>query len=143
MIAGIAAAVVLAILGGVWAFTRKPDAPVTNTVVSSTSGTEVTTTATPKPLTGDQGLLLLSAAPWGELDRIVSKSDQKEVPLTADDREIPSRIRLQQGEYTITVNGPQGSQTMDVRITAGQSTRTRVNTGDVDLNELEREMTRT
>ena len=93
MIAGIAAVVVLAILGGVWAFTRKPDTPpATNTVVS-TAGTEVTTT-TPKPLTGDQGLLLLSAAPWGELDRIVSKSDQKEIPLTADDREIPSRIRL-------------------------------------------------
>ncbi|HUR80289.1 MAG TPA: serine/threonine-protein kinase [Thermoanaerobaculia bacterium] len=142
MIAGIAAAVVLAILAGVWAFTRKPDAPVPTDTVVSTAGTEVTAT-TQKPLTGDQGLLLLSAAPWGELDRIVSKSNQKEIPLTADDREIPSRIELDPGEYSITVNGPHGAKTVDVQIKAGQPTRTKVTTGDVDLNELEQEMTKT
>jgi serine/threonine-protein kinase len=141
MIAGIAAAVILAILGGVWAFTRK-DAPVTtDTAVASTAGAEVTTT-TQIPIPANQGLLLLSAAPWGDLDRIVSKASQQEIPLTADDREMPARIQLAPGEYSVTINGPQGPTTIDVQIQAGQPTRKNINTGTVDFNELENELTR-
>ena len=140
MIAGIAAAVILAVLAGVWMVTRKSDTTTTDSV-ASTAGAEVTTT-TAAPLGGNQGVLLLSASPWGELDRIVSKSDQKEIPLTADDRETPARIRLEPGQYSVTVNGPQGAQTIDVEIKAGQPTRRNVEMGTVDFNELENELTR-
>jgi serine/threonine-protein kinase len=140
MIAGIAAAVVIATLLGVWALTRKPDPPPADPV-ASTAGAELTTTSV-KPLTGDEGLLLLSAAPWGELDRIVSKSSQQEIPLTAEAREIPSRIPLAAGEYSVTVNGPQGAQTIDVEIEAGKPTRKNLTMGGVDFDELEKELTR-
>ena len=140
-IAGIAAAVVIAIIAGVWAFTRKPATTTPADPVATTAGAEVTTT-TAAPLTGDRGLLLLNASPWGELDRIVRKSNQKEIPLTADDRETPSRIVLEPGQYSVTVNGPQGAQTIDVEIRPGQPTRRNIETGTVDLNELEKELTR-
>jgi serine/threonine-protein kinase len=139
MIAGIAAAVVIAVLLGIWAFTKKPDVTPTDTV-ASTAGEVTTTTAA--PMSGDHGVPLLSASPWGELDRIVSKSDQKEIPLTAEDRDTPSRIRLEPGQYSVTVNGPQGARTIDVEIKAGQPTRKNVETGTVDFNELESELTR-
>ena len=141
LIAGIAAAVLIAIVAGVWFATKKPAATPPTDTVASTAGAEVTTT-TPKPVTGDQGLLLLSAAPWGELDRIVSKSDQKEVPLADDLRATPARIALEPGEYSVTVSGPKGSQTIDVEIEAGKPTRKNLNMGSVDLNELENELTR-
>jgi serine/threonine-protein kinase len=141
MIVGIAAVLVIAILAGVWAIMKKPVTTTPTDTVASTAGTEVTTT-TPAPIAGDRGVLLLSASPWGELDRIVSKSDQKEVPLTADDRDVPSRILLEPGQYSVTVNGPQGPQTVDVEIRSGQPTRRNVETGTVDLNELENELTR-
>jgi hypothetical protein len=141
LIAGIAAVIVVAVVA-IW-FATRPGAPVAtpaNTVVS-TAGTEVTTTS-PKPISGDQGVLLLSASPWGELDRIVSKASQQEVPLADDVRATPARIALEPGQYSVTVNGPQGSKTVDVEIRAGQPTRTNVPMGGVDFNELEKELTR-
>jgi serine/threonine-protein kinase len=141
MIIGIAAVLVIAILAGVWAIMNKPVTTTPTDTVATTAGAEVTTT-TPAPIAGDRGVLLLSASPWGELDRIVSKSNQKEVPLTADDRETPSRILLAPGQYSVTVNGPQGPQTVDVEIRSGQPTRRNIETDTVDLNELENELTR-
>jgi serine/threonine-protein kinase len=141
MISAIAAAVVIAIVAAVYLFSRKP-APLTPaTPVASTAGSEITTTSA-QPMGGDHGLLLLNAAPWGELDRIVSKSDQKEVPLTAEDRDMPSRIRLVPGEYSVTINGPRGEQTIDVAIAAGKQTKKIISTDTVDYNELEKELTR-
>ena len=141
VIAGIAAAVILAILAGVWALTRPPATPAPAETVVSTAGSEVTATSL-KPAAGDQGLLLLSAAPWGELDRIVSKASQKEVPLDEELRDTPARIALAPGEYSITVNGPQGPKTIDVEIRAGEPTRANVPMGSVDFDELEKELTR-
>jgi serine/threonine protein kinase len=141
MIAGIAAIVVLAIIAGVWAMTRKSAVVAPTDTIASTAGTELTATGT-KPITGDQGVLLLSASPWGELDRIVSKSDQKEVPLDEDVRATPARIALDAGQYSVTVNGPQGPRTVDVEIRAGQPTRKNVPMGGVDFDELEHELTR-
>ena len=143
MIAGIAAAVILAILAGVWFATRPPAVVPNDTgTVASTAGTEVTATSA-KPVVGDQGLLLLNASPWGELDRIVSKSSQKEIPLADELRATPARILLDPGQYSVTVNGPQGeSRTIDVEIRAGEPTRKNVPMGNVDFNELEKELTR-
>ncbi|HVE69978.1 MAG TPA: serine/threonine-protein kinase [Thermoanaerobaculia bacterium] len=141
MIAGIAAAVVIAIIATVWAITKKDTPPANDTAIASTAGTELTTT-TAAPIPGNQGMLLLSASPWGDLDRIVRKSNQQEIPLTADDREMPSRITLAPGEYTVTVNGPKGPTSIDVQIQAGQPTRRNISTDAVDFNELENELTR-
>jgi len=142
MMAGLAAVLVIAVVA-IWLATR-PGAPAATpptTTVVATSGTEVTTTS-PRPIGGDQGLLLLNASPWGELDRIVSKSSQKEIPLADELRATPARIALDPGEYSVTVNGPQGPKTVDVQIRAGEPTRTNVPMGTVDFNELEKELTR-
>jgi hypothetical protein len=106
---------------------------------ASTAGTALTpvTPTSTSPIPSDQGLLLLSASPWGELDRIVSKSSQQEVPLTDDERSTPLGIRLQPGDYSVTLNGPSGkSTTVDVSITAGRTTPKHVSMSGVDLDTL-------
>ena len=144
MLGGIAAAVVIAIIAGVLWMSRKTPTPAPTDTVVSTPGAEVTTTAQtpPTPMTGDQGLLLLSASPWGELDRIVSKSSQKEVPVDEQYRDTPTRIALDPGEYTVTMNGPNGKKTIDVRIAAGKPTPKHVPMGDVDYDALTREVSK-
>jgi len=144
VLGAIAAVVILAIIGGVWMMTRKtpvtPDSPI-----ASTAGTELTATGTAstQPIPADQGVLLLSASPWGELDSIISKSDQKAVPLEDEVRSTPARIRLQPGEYSVTVNGPQGKKTIDVEIEAGKPTTRNVSMGGVDVDAITEELTNT
>ncbi|HEX8409534.1 MAG TPA: serine/threonine-protein kinase [Thermoanaerobaculia bacterium] len=141
LIGGIAAAAVIAVIAAIFLTQKKSDVQPADTVVS-TAGTEVTTTAptaTQAPIPGNQGLLLLSASPWGELDRIVSKSDQKEIPLPAD-RDTPTRMQLEPGQYTLTMSGPQGQKSVDVNIRAGERHTHNVNMGDVNFDELEKEL---
>jgi serine/threonine-protein kinase len=140
LIGGIAAAVVLVILGAAYFMTRKPAPPPITDTVASTSGTTLTSTAT-QPIPADRGVLLLSASPWGELDRIVSKSDQKEVPFEESLRSTPSRIELEPGEYSVTMNGPKGPKTIDVAIEAGKNTTRNVPMGSVDYDALTDELT--
>jgi serine/threonine-protein kinase len=138
LMAAIAAVLVLAIAGTVFMVNRKTSDPVTDPI-ASTAGTELTTIAptTTQSIPGDQGLLLLSASPWGELDRIVSKSSQQEVRITDDERSTPTGIKLQPGDYVVTLNGPGGNKTtVDVRITAGQTTPKHVSMSGVDLDAL-------
>lgn len=143
MIAAIAAAVVIAILAGVYVVTRKP-AP-TPVVTTTTAGTDMTSTA-PKPpmsIAAGHGMLLLSASPWGELDRIVSKSDQTEVPLTSDSRSTPTRIQLKPGAYDVTLSGPTGdTKTVEVNITEGKPTEQHVPMSSVDFDALTQEVTK-
>jgi serine/threonine protein kinase len=143
MLAAIAAVVVLAIVGAAVMLNRKPVTDPATQTVASTAGTELTTAAPSnvQPIPGDQGLLLLSASPWGELASIVSKSDQKEVPLNDDVRSTPARIALQPGEYAVTMNGPQGQKTIDVTIQAGKPTTRNVAMGGVDFDALTDELT--
>lgn len=143
MIGAIAAVLVLIIAGAVYFAMRKPSpapGPVTETVASTTSGTALTSTAT-QPIPGDRGVLLLSASPWGELDSIISKSDRKEVAVEENDRSTPSRIELAPGEYSVTVNGPKGTKTIDVAIEAGKNTMRNVPMGSVDYDALADELT--
>ncbi len=138
LLAAIAAVVVLAIIGGVWMMNRPPAPPANNPIASTaTAGTALTATAptSTQPIPGNQGVLLLSASPWGDLDRIIRKSDQQEMPLPAE-QSTPTAVQLQPGEYTITVSGPQGPKTIDVQIEAGKRTTRNVPMGDVDVNEL-------
>jgi serine/threonine protein kinase len=144
MIAAIAAVAVIAILAGVFFATRKSDP--TPVVTTTTAGTDVTSTA-PKPaplaIPPGHGVLLLSASPWGELDRIVSKNDQAEVPLTSEKRSTPTRIELKPGEYDVTLSGPSGEmKTISVNIQEGQATPQRVPMSEVDLDALTNEVTK-
>jgi serine/threonine protein kinase len=141
LLGGIAAAVVLAIVAAVFLMKKEPVVEPA-VPIASTAGTEVTTTAPDGSVPGNAGVLLLSASPWGELDRIVSKNSQKEVPLSEDDRSTPSRIELPPGQYSVTVNGPTGQKTVEVNIQAGGRHTHNVNMGDVNFDELENELTR-
>jgi serine/threonine protein kinase len=143
LLGAIAAAVVIALLAGGYFMRRKPSAPVVATTTAVPSGAQVT--ATPPNanalLATGQGALLLSASPWGELEKIVS-SDNKAVDLSDDKRSTPTRIDLDPGRYTVTLNGPKGPETFDVEIKAGEKLGKHETLGAVDYNELEKEMNR-
>jgi hypothetical protein len=140
---GIAAALVIAIGIGVVMMMRKPEpAPVvTNT---ATTGTELTTT-TPRPvepIAGGQGMLLLSASPWGDLQKIVDKDDKKEIMLDDEARSTPSAIKLDPGTYSVTIRGPKGDKTVDVQIEAGKRTPHNIDMDKVDLDALAEEVSK-
>ena len=135
-----AAAIVVVLIAAGYFLTRKPAEPVAS-VPTATAGTEVTSTGSTAPIAPGQGVLLLSASPWGEIERIVSKGDQKEVPLE-EDLSTPARIALAPGDYTVTLSGESGTQTIDVRIDAGKPTQRNVRMRDVNFDELTQEVTK-
>ena len=142
-IAAIAAVVVLALLiGGYFMLNKPKPEEIVNT--TTTAGTEVTTTAATStvPIPAGQGVLLLSASPWGDLEKIVSASDQKEVAVSEEMRSTPSRIELQPGAYSVTVKGPTGTQTDQVQIQAGKNTQKHFDLGRVDYEALAEEMSK-
>jgi serine/threonine protein kinase len=139
LIAAIAAIVVLLIGGGIYFAMRKPETVATTTVVPS--GTDVTTTAV-APMTASEGLLLLSATPWGDVDRIVSTKDNKEIAVD-EDLSTPARIALAPGQYDITLVDERGRpKTVAVTVAGGKPTRHRVDMGTVNYDELYREVTK-
>lgn len=140
----IAAAAALFLVVAIVAFVmmRKPDEPAVATAPATTAGTDVTTTASSAPIAPGQGVLLLSASPWGEIESIVNKSDQKEVPFGEELASTPSRIPLAPGEYAVTLSGESGTQTIDVQIEAGKPTQRNVRMRDLNFEELTREVTR-
>jgi serine/threonine protein kinase len=138
-----AAAAIVLILGAVAFFmTRKPAEQPVATGPTATAGTEVTSTGSTAPIAPGQGVLLLSASPWGEIERIVGKGDQREVPLEEEDRSTPARINLAPGDYTVTLSGESGTQTIDVRINAGKPTQRNVRMRDLNFDELTQEVTK-
>ncbi|MDQ3280311.1 MAG: protein kinase [Acidobacteriota bacterium] len=139
----LAAAAALIVIIGALAFfmARKPAETPVATNTAAPSGTEVTTTGSSVPIAPGQGLLLLSASPWGEVERIVSKSDQREVPLQ-DELSTPTRIALAPGDYAVTLNGENGKQTIDVQIEAGKQTTRNVRMKDLNFDELTQEVTK-
>jgi len=135
-----AAAIVFALLaiGGYFVFKPKPAQTVATT---TTAGTDVTATATPvPPMSAGQGVLLLSATPWGDLDRIVNTNNQKEIELEEELRSTPARIELAPGQYDVTLNGPSGSKTVTVQINAGKETQHNVKMATVNYDELTKEL---
>jgi serine/threonine protein kinase len=132
-----AAAVILIVLAiAAVVVMRKPNEPVAPAPAVAV-GTDVTTTS-PAPLTDGNGALLLSAAPWAEIERIVSKDDQKDVPFTDDS--TPARIPLPPGGYSVTLSGGGATQTIDVQIEAGKLTQKNVRMRDLNFEELTREI---
>lgn len=142
LISAIAAVLVIAI--GIGLIVMRKPAPGPDVKVVTTganSGTSVTVPPPPPNLPAGQGVLLLSAAPWGDIEKIVKSDDQKPVDLSEEKRSTPTRIELQPGKYLVTVNSPAGAQTIDVNIEAGKQTRKTIGAlGPDQLNDLEKEV---
>ena len=141
MMIGIAAAIVV-VLGIAGFFIWKSKQPATPIGVASTTSVTATAPTSVPPIPG-RGALLLSAAPWGELDKIVDDKG-KPVDLTElsdEKRSTPTRIDLEPGTYMVTVTGPNHTtQTMNVNIEAGKQLRQTFNLGNVNYEELEKEL---
>jgi len=140
MIIGIAAALVI-VLGGGYFFwkSKQPSA-----IVAPTSTAVVTTTAptSTAPMPAGKGVLLLSASPWGELDKIVDDKG-KSIDITDDDKSTPTSIQLDPGKYTVTMSDTKGkSQTMSVTVEAGQHVKKRFDFDPVNFDELQKEVTK-
>jgi len=148
---GIAAGVVVLLLAaGGWLMFRSPasspvavtpSAPAAGTVVNAGAGSATTTTGA---ATGGQGLLLLSATPYGEIQKITDGSG-REVAIREEDRSTPARIELAPGRYEVTMVGPPDSgksQTFPVEIHSGLTTPVKMNPilGEVDYEKLQREV---
>ncbi len=134
VISAIAAALIIAI--GIAALVFRPK-PVTH-VEGSTSGTSVT--ATGESIPPGQGVLLLSASPWADIEKIVNEKNNKPVDLVDEKRSTPTRIELAPGKYLVTMSGPKGTTTFDVQIDAGKRLPKWIDMGKPDLDELEREV---
>ncbi len=112
-----------------------------NPTTVTTASTNVTVTAPPQiPISGNHGVLLLSASPWGDVEKIVNTKDNKPVDLSDDSRSTPTRIELDPGNYMVVLNGPNGTKTFDVKIDAGKPAMKTIEMGNVNIDELEREM---
>jgi eukaryotic-like serine/threonine-protein kinase len=136
----IAAAVIIVIAIGAFIYSRQKP---TNTNTQTTAVTSVATSGTQvvvPPPNSQQGRLLLSASPWGELEKIVNLDNHQLVNLDDEKKSTPTVILLDPGKYAVTVRGPDASQTVDVTIHAGQPEKKTVVTGKVNYDDLEREM---
>jgi serine/threonine protein kinase len=107
------------------------------THVGDSTGTSI---VVKPPGPGDQGVLLLSAAPWGDIEKIVNIDNKKLVDLSDEKRSTPTAIQLDPGNYSVTVRGPDTSKTEVVNIEPGKRKRMTINTANVNYDELEREM---
>ena len=120
-------------------FTRKEQPPVATTTAVP-SGTAVTSTAV-APMAPNEGVLLLSASPWADINSIVSTSDNR--PMAFDEKSTPARIELPPGQYEITLIDDQGrARKEQVTIQGGEPTRVKVDMGTVNVDELYREVTK-
>jgi serine/threonine-protein kinase len=142
MMIGIAAAVII-VAGIVVAVMLRKPSPQPVPAPVPTASTTVSTTAAPvsaAPAPPGQGVLLLSASPWGDIDKIVDDKGMQ-VDLAEDKRSTPVRIELAPGKYSVTMRGPQGrTETFPVEISAGRRVPITRNFGGVDINELEKEV---
>jgi hypothetical protein len=141
MMIGIAAVVVIALGVGGFMLLKNKQTVVPAVPVSSTSVTATAPTST-APIPAGQGVLLLSASPYGELEKIVDDKGNS-VNLTEENRYTPTRIELDPGKYQVTVAGPNGSkQIVPVDIEAGKQNRKAVKLGNVNFDDLEKEVTK-
>jgi hypothetical protein len=128
------------ILGVGGYFLWKSKQTTTPTAVVSTTSVTTTAPTSTAPIPAGQGVLLLSASPWGDLEKIVDENG-KSIDLTDDKRSTPTRIELEPGKYMVTVSGPNGTkQTIDVNVVAGQPVRKMLDLEHVNFEELEKEV---
>jgi hypothetical protein len=139
MMIGIAAVIVI-VLGVAGYFIWK--GKQTTTPIGVVSTTSVTTTAptSTTPIPSGQGVLLLSASPYGELEKIVDDKG-KSIDFPEDQKSTPTRIELEPGKYMVTVAGPSGKrETQDVQVVAGKQVKKTFDLGSVNFDELEKEV---
>jgi tRNA A-37 threonylcarbamoyl transferase component Bud32 len=151
---GVAAGVVVLLLaaGGWFVFKRPASSPVVSTQSAPAAGTVVNagtaaasaTSATSATVGVGQGLLLLSATPYGEIQKITD-GNGREVTIPDEDRSTPARIELAPGRYEVTMVGPPDSgkvQTFPVEIHSGLATPVKMNPklGEVDYEKLQQEL---
>ncbi len=120
--AGLAAgAVLFAVLA--W-FMFKPKPAVLDPAMQQPI-TEVVTQTGSRAVPGlpeGEGILLISASPWGDVSSIRDKNN-KEIQLTEDERDSPFRRSLPAGPYTITVADPDGvTKEVALTVNAGKET---------------------
>jgi eukaryotic-like serine/threonine-protein kinase len=140
---GIAALVVIGIIVGVFVMLKRDTYTPQVVTGTSTTGTAITTTTpAPPPIPGGQGMLLLSASPWGEVEKIFAKEQNKEIALTEDLRYTPAAIRLDPGTYSVTLGGPKGSKTIDVQIEAGKRSPHNIDMDSIDFDALAEEVSK-
>ncbi|MDP9361390.1 MAG: protein kinase [Acidobacteriota bacterium] len=139
MMIGIAAAIVI-VLGVAGFFIMRNKQTTAPTAAASTTSVTATAPASTAPIAAGQGVLLLSASPWGDLEKIVDDKG-KSVDLTDDKRSTPTRIELEPGQYAVTVAGPNGTKkTIPVSIEAGKPNRQRIDLENVNYDELQKEV---
>ena len=139
MMIGIAAAVIIVIAAAAFFFWKKGQTTAPTGVAATTTVTTTAPTST-APIPAGQGVLLLSASPWGDLEKIVDEKG-KSIDLTEEKKSTPTRIELAPGEYTVTVTGPNGTtQSKSVRIEAGKPARKMFDLESVNFDELEKEV---
>jgi serine/threonine-protein kinase len=142
MMIGIAAAIVV-VLGVAGFFFWKGKQPATPAVVASTTSVTTTAPTSTAPTPSGQGVLLLSASPWDDHEKLEEIVDDKGKPVdvTEDERWLPTRIKLEPGKYVVTVTGPNKEpKTMNVNIEAGKQMRETFNFGSVNFDELAKEV---
>jgi serine/threonine-protein kinase len=140
MIIGIAAALVIVLGGGYFFWKSKqpatPVAPASTAVVTTTAPT-----STAPPL-GGKGVLLLSASPWGELDKIVDDKG-KSIDITDEDKSTPTSIKLDPGNYMVTMSDTKGkSQTVSITVEGGKQVKRRFDFDPVNFDELQKEVSK-
>jgi hypothetical protein len=142
MISSIAAGVVIVVGIALAVLLNRPTVqPPTGTAgVPSTAVVVATAGTTPVP--AGQGVLLLSASPWADLDQIINENNKKRIDLADEKRSTPTRIELDPGKYLVTLSGPSGKKTFDVQIDAGKRTPHWEDMGGVNFDDLQKEVTK-
>src|ERR1051326_1321156 len=108
MIGAIAAAIVIVLGVGGYLISRKP-APQPAPAPVPVASTAITTTApAPANVPAGQGALLLSASPWGNIDKIVDDRSKQPIVLNDADSSTPKRLDLAPGKCLVTMSGPAG-----------------------------------
>ena len=64
------------------------------------------------------------------------------IDLSDDKRSTPTGIDLEPGTYKVTLIGPNGPKSFDVQIDPGKRVKKNLDLGGVNLDELEKEVTK-
>jgi serine/threonine-protein kinase len=142
VLSSIAAGVVIVVGVGVVVLLNRPTVQPPTATGGVASTAVVTATAGTSPIPVGQGVLLLSASPWADLDQIINENNKKRVDLADEKRSTPTRIELDPGKYLVTLSGPSGKKTFDVQIDAGKRTPHWEDMGGVNFDDLQKEVTK-
>jgi Protein kinase domain len=134
----IAAVVVVALAIGGYFLSRKTSA-VNTAGQQQTASVPVTSSATSIPIAANQGALLLSASPYGEVEKLVGPQG-KAVDVDDEKRSTPTRIDLAPGKYELTLRGPGKTSTFEVTVVAGKPTSLNCDLGGIDYGQFEKDL---